>query len=119
MRGNGRAARKDGAAEIERIARVSVRPRDGEDLLLAEMTGGQRAKQQASKANDRAEQDAARRGTSEPENADGERIAEADAIARQKGGGVHAQVPIWRRTASKTCSTEISSIEGSYWSRRL
>src|SRR5277367_2842282 len=77
VRGDGRAARKDGAAKIERIACVGVRSRDGENFLFVEMAGGERTNQQTSDAYERAVENASRRGTREPQHSDRKGIAEA------------------------------------------
>src|SRR5260370_22975527 len=71
-------------------------------------------------SEDNANKNAERIWPSEPQNSDGDGIAEPNASAnKERGCGAHPGSPTPRRTASKTESTSIASMEGSGASPRL
>jgi hypothetical protein len=62
MRCKGRACGKDGAAEVERVARVRVRAADRQNFLFVQIAGRVTAHEQPQCTNCSAHQDASRRG---------------------------------------------------------
>src|SRR5271154_5156811 len=120
MRGNSRAEREDGAAQIKRIARVGVRAGDGQGLLLVKIASGVSAQPQTQRADQRANCNVARRGPREPQNGDGQRISQADTPTGKECGAVaHVRGPISWWIAAITSGTEIFRMAGSVSSIRL
>src|SRR6266851_6850884 len=112
-RSHGNAQRQNGASEIQRIARVSIRPQYRENFLLVQITRGASANEQSDRSQNCAAQDAAWNGSRHPQHENRERIAQPHAPPRQQLRNVHAVAPTMRRTASNTESTSIASIEAS------
>ena len=100
--GDGCAEDEEKAAEVQRIARVGVGARDGEDFLLVKIAGGVGANDEADEANGGTEENGTERGTREEKHNDGDEIAESNTPAREKVGGSQERAPRQRCTASKT-----------------
>src|SRR5690348_7318137 len=108
------------APQVERIARVGIRPRDCEYFLFVQIPSRIRADQQSKRTHETTNHDATRRGISKPKNGSSQWITEANAPAHEKfAGNSHRRASTCLRTASKTLVTSSSSKDGSGWSPRL
>lgn len=113
IHGQGSADGEKATAEIERIARVGIRAGNGEHFLFMEEACGISTDEEADHADGGAEEDGARGGSCQPEDQDGQEIAEANTPTGEEIESSHECTPRRCFTAAKTASTERSRSEES------
>src|ERR1700687_5279851 len=113
MARHGKAGGQQHTAQIQRVSRISVRPRSCQLLVFAKMSRGITACEQSHRGNPNSEKKRFRLRTCKPERGNSNRVPPANSPANPEiGRAAHTCAFRQESAASKTCSTVIRSIDG-------